>query len=279
MKQKFISTLTILLTVIVFVSGCSSQESKSVCGNNNCEAGENKCNCPSDCGQCSGSAGTCLEYSCSNNQCVTQKISGCCGNQVCEGTENYDTCPTDCTTKTSVEQSIAKIKISGSDLPMPIPYPYHRDILWYDKGVDGGIDESYSPLNLQNFKPLAGWEVAIYPAVKEGDLYVDISVGGWIRQYIYAFPLEEVSKVFSAAELKIPPQLAPQVKIEDLPNPGIGDESKAFKISFASEERVEQTYFIVFIKKGYFEILTMDGKPFEYKVLEDAARKAAGKIN
>lgn len=269
MKQKFILIFALSVIIVVFLSGCAE---KVQCGNNKCEAGENKCSCSADCGQCSGSAGACLEYTCSNNQCATQKISGCCGNQVCEGAENYDSCPTDCITESSVEASMSKIKISESDLPTPVPITYHRDILWY-KGVDGASDESYSPLPLQGFKPLAGWQVGIYPAVKEGDLFVDISVG-WIRQYVYAFTPEDAAKVISMVDKSSFPPLV--TAVEELPNPNIGDSSKAFK---ASDSLGRIMHLIIFVKKGYYEILTLDGNKFEYKVLEDAARKAAGKIN
>lgn len=56
MKQKFISIVAIFLAFILFLSACSSQESKSICGNKIVEAGE----------QCDGSG-------CSGNQICTEK--------------------------------------------------------------------------------------------------------------------------------------------------------------------------------------------------------------
>lgn len=55
MKQNFVQILVISIIMIVFLSSCSSQESKSVCSNKIVEAGE----------QCDG--------------------SGCTGNQICTG--------------------------------------------------------------------------------------------------------------------------------------------------------------------------------------------------
>ena len=45
---------------------------------------------------CSGSAGTCQEYYCSNGTCQTKTSMDCCGNGTCETNENYFSCPRDC---------------------------------------------------------------------------------------------------------------------------------------------------------------------------------------
>lgn len=49
---------------------CKHDPIPGVCGNYICEAGENKCTCPRDCGPCSGSAGSFTDYACRNDECV-----------------------------------------------------------------------------------------------------------------------------------------------------------------------------------------------------------------
>jgi hypothetical protein len=56
MKQGFISIVAIFLVFILFLSACSSQEPRAVCGNKIVEAGE----------QCDGSG-------CSGSQICTEK--------------------------------------------------------------------------------------------------------------------------------------------------------------------------------------------------------------
>ena len=93
--MKYKSLLLILSTLILLLlAGCSGECKKdSDCskphftgtclnkqcqfkpipneiGNGICEAGENKCNAPADCGICQGSNGLYLKYSCINNKCV-----------------------------------------------------------------------------------------------------------------------------------------------------------------------------------------------------------------
>lgn len=55
---------------------CKHEPIPNMCGNGKCDGAENKCTCPQDCGVCSGSAGTFLEYSCEGSNCVTQMKAG-----------------------------------------------------------------------------------------------------------------------------------------------------------------------------------------------------------
>ena len=45
---------------------------------------------------CSGTAGTCKEYTCESGECDIISITPCCGNEVCESKEDYNSCPDDC---------------------------------------------------------------------------------------------------------------------------------------------------------------------------------------
>ena len=68
------------------------------CGDNTCDEGENKCTCPDDCGQCTGSYGgnSCQQFTCISEVCIPILKLGCCGNGICESNEAYSSCPTDC---------------------------------------------------------------------------------------------------------------------------------------------------------------------------------------
>ena len=55
---------------------CEHTPIAGACGNFQCDAGESKCSCPSDCGPCSGSAGQYMDLSCSGNNCVANARSG-----------------------------------------------------------------------------------------------------------------------------------------------------------------------------------------------------------
>jgi hypothetical protein len=79
----------------------------AACGNNTCEAGENQCSCPADCGKCSGQYGndSCKELGCVNGVCKIILKANCCGNGTCESSETYAACPADCTPK-SIDISV-----------------------------------------------------------------------------------------------------------------------------------------------------------------------------
>ncbi|MBW2970269.1 hypothetical protein KY319_04055 [Candidatus Woesearchaeota archaeon] len=55
---------------------CRHEPIPNACGNFRCDGSENKCTCPVDCGPCSGSAGSYLEYVCKANKCTTQLKPG-----------------------------------------------------------------------------------------------------------------------------------------------------------------------------------------------------------
>lgn len=51
---------------------CVHKPISGECGNLVCDAGENKCTCPVDCGPCSGSAGNYMIFTCKDKECVAQ---------------------------------------------------------------------------------------------------------------------------------------------------------------------------------------------------------------
>lgn len=99
----FIKTFLIGITIAaIFLQGFSAFA--DTCGNDSCEASENQCTCPADCGACSGDApsqyGACKEFACAgpddSQVCSVLTKTDCCGNNSCETGENYGTCSTDC---------------------------------------------------------------------------------------------------------------------------------------------------------------------------------------
>ncbi len=95
-KYKNILLILLLISLILFFSGCGGECKKSsdcpsktcyivncinkecaetpkenCCGNDICEKTETKCSCKKDCGECTGKVGTYLEYLCDGNDCIT----------------------------------------------------------------------------------------------------------------------------------------------------------------------------------------------------------------
>lgn len=95
-----------------------------------------------------------------------------------------------------------------------------------------------------------------------------------IEQLISIYPAENISKV-----IVLPTESSENRTYEELSNPGIGDKSRAFRITvkdeFGEEKRV---YMIEFIKKDVYEALYMHGTVTDYELLKEIARKAAEKI-
>ncbi len=62
---------------------------------------------------CSGTAGTCEEYTCESGECIVRSIIPCCGNDVCESKEDYNSCPDDCPEpEVDIDVEITELQLS-----------------------------------------------------------------------------------------------------------------------------------------------------------------------
>lgn len=211
---------------------------------------------------------------------VKQTLVKGCGNNLCEAGETFESCPSDCNLPSSIEPYIATTSLSVTDFP-PAPkdtqWATPRDTHWsrfldnYTITVEGG----YLPPAFNNFELLYGKQTAIRLAEYDGTLELALDSMARIDQYVLVYSPKDIEKVFAATTRSTLTPASTGTVSQDLPDPGIGDKSKAFAISFSDNK---QRFVVVFIKKAYFEMIMLSGTMYEYAVLEDIARKAAAKI-
>jgi hypothetical protein len=81
----------------------------AVCGDSNCDAGEDACTCAGDCGPAPGSESNCTDtldndcdslVDCDDSDCSSD-IACSCGNGTCDPGEDCNSCGTDCASKTN----------------------------------------------------------------------------------------------------------------------------------------------------------------------------------
>ncbi len=134
-SQKCCSGLT-AVDIYTNLTSCilTSETNKKVCincGNRLCEAGENNCNCPTDCPVNCTSAGqtTKIENCCPGLTAlrIYKDVENClgisdeficsnCGNAICENYENKCNCPTDCNiTNVTLQWAISNFTMNCSD--------------------------------------------------------------------------------------------------------------------------------------------------------------------
>lgn len=204
---------------------------------------------------------------------VLAPLAAGCGNGLCEEGETFGACPTDCHNPGSSGPKLAALALSPADFPPP---PVGTAwVIIYDQLLEN--DESRIWPTLQGQGALAIHNVVIRLAAPD-DLAWD--QWGHLEQFILAFPQNKVMKAFEAAtgsrlaELAVPANLS----IQELPDPAVGEKSKAFKITGQNGPSQWSQYVIFFIKKGFLEYITFSGEKYEYQVFPPLARTAADKI-
>jgi len=117
-----------------------------------------------------------------------------------------------------------------------------------------------------------GWEKGYYVRyARIGDSILDATV---IEQAISVYPIDNISKV-----LTLPRESNENITFDELSNPNIGDDSRAFRITTKDEFGTETRYYqIEFVKMDVYESLYMSGTTTDYELLKDLSKKAETKI-
>ncbi len=154
--QRFAFVFLLSLLIVGFFPG---QGLAAVCGNSQCEDGENSCSCPSDCGKCEGdvSGKACQAYYCTTDKiCSIKFIPNCCGNNACELSDKYDedfgSCPADCAPR------VVNIRIISPEDGYKVRY---GEELFYKAEVDA------------DGRSIAGIRVNVSGFIEEFELYND----------------------------------------------------------------------------------------------------------
>lgn len=191
-----------------------------------------------------------------------------CGNGLCEEGETFSACPTDCHNPSSSAQEMAKLVLSPSDFPSPPSGTSWTKI--YDQLLEN--EESRIWPTLQNQGVLAIHNVVIRLSAP-GDISWD--QWGHLEQFILAFPQNKIVRIFETATGSDLNELATKagVSLQELPDPVIGEKSKAFRMTGQGSQ-----YVIFFVKKNFLEYITFSGDKYEYQAILPIVRKAAEKI-
>ena len=200
-----------------------------------------------------------------------------CGNNLCEESETFSSCPIDCYNPVSSGTELAKLSLAPSDFPPPYQGTIPSQKTSWVKFFDQLVEESYIWPPLKDKGALAIHE-SIIRLSAPGDLSWD--QWGRLEQYILVFPPDKISQAFEAMSAenfsKIIAKEKAELSFQELPNPAIGERSRAFKLQWAG--RKEPQYMIVFTKNVFLEYLLFGGEKYEYQVFPPLARKAAEKI-
>ncbi len=118
-----------------------------------------------------------------------------------------------------------------------------------------------------------GWEKGYYIRfARIGENIFDATI---IEQFISIYPIENIKKVFDV----LPRESNETITIEELPNPDLDVESRAFRITTANEFGVQDRFYqIEFIKKNVFQQWDMSGTATDYELLKEIVKKAIKKI-
>ena len=192
-----------------------------------------------------------------------------CGNNLCEEGENFSVCPSDCYNPGSSGLELAKLALTSADFPAP-----QKGTSWvtiYDQLLENDPARVWPAL--QNHEPLAIHNAVIRLAAPDGLAW---DQWGHVEQFIMVYPQNKILNAFEAATGDGLNELAAKAKIviQELPDPAVGERSKAFKITGQGIP----FYVIFFVKKSFLEYITFRGEKYEYQAFPPLARKAAEKI-
>lgn len=206
---------------------------------------------------------------------VPQSLVAGCGNNICEEGENFNSCPVDCYNPSSSGPELAKLALTPSDFPSPYQGTTPSEKTSWVQWAHDLVGESYVWPPLQNQGALAIYET-ITTLMGPGDLSWDR--WGRLEQYILVFPTNKISKAFEDMNVENLSKLGSKDKIsfQELPDPAVGEKSKAFKMQ--SPDGSYSSYVIVFVKNNFLEYFIFSGEKYEYQVFPPLARKAAEKI-
>jgi len=119
-----------------------------------------------------------------------------------------------------------------------------------------------------------GWKSGYLVTVSRTDLQA--LQGTVIDQTISIYPVGTLSKVLLGSKNVYQNLTSSGFVLDELSNPQIGDQSKAFRLVASSDG--SKIYIIDFTKKDVYESLRMTGKTTDYELLKDLAKIAAAKI-
>jgi hypothetical protein len=222
---------------------------------------ESYSDCVQDCPNCDDGNNCTRDYFDYENQtCVNEAITPCCGNGNCEIGEAFSSCPRDCE---HLEPNELVLQLSD------VPEEYEI----YARGERVKSDVQKVALSI-------GWIKGYFVDFKRENGYEIV-----LSNSMSIYPKENISKVLDLARTEIKPPFLPYEydpktqtikKIDELPNPSIGDESIAYRITIEDTDGnlISKSYRIDFVKLDVYEVLI----GLDYEVLKDAARKLEAKI-
>ena len=118
-----------------------------------------------------------------------------------------------------------------------------------------------------------GWKDGYY--IRFARIGEDIFDATVIEQFISTYPIENIKKVFDI----LPRESNENITYEELPNPDLDVESRAFRITTTNEFGVQDRFYqIELIKKDVFQQWDMSGTATDYELLKEIVKKAIKKI-
>ncbi len=97
-----------------------------------------------------------------------------------------------------------------------------------------------------------------------------------ISQGISVYPRANVTKLLPEMKAHYVTVANENISVDELPDPGIGDYSQAFRITY--KESNLKVYVIDFVKNDVYEQLSMQGTTTDYETLKNLGKIAAAKI-